>query len=147
MNGHRLSPVLAVAMALLLVLSEACGGGNVGGSAAVTATFNTFPELTCIEVHEFIVGGDLSPNPSAPENLPVGVTADVVVTAKDPDQDPLTYAYTSNCSTATFTTVVSGTPNTARFYNPDPATSCTVTVAVSDGRGGTASAEVAISGR
>ena len=124
------------------------------GAAQVNAQFNTFPVISVAKVDEYIVQSGQAPTAGTPAGLPVGVTADVVVTASDPDGDPLVYTYSSSCGSATFTPPGSvgpavgngATPNQTRFYFTDPKGNCSISVAVSDGRGGVTTGVVYLSG-
>jgi hypothetical protein len=61
------------------------------------------------------------------------VEGDLKVEATDPNGDPLTYAWSSNCPAVTFG---SATSTTTPFTNSDGSKSCVVTVTVGDGKGG-----------
>jgi len=69
-------------------------------------------------------------------------SGDVVVitcTASDPDNDPLTYTWSSTCGK------VDGTGSQVRWLSAGvPLGSCTITAKVDDGRGGSASSSVAV---
>jgi outer membrane protein OmpA-like peptidoglycan-associated protein len=70
-----------------------------------------------------------------PNQVNVGDTAVVQAQASDPDNDPLTYTWTSTCGK------VEGTGAEVHFNSADvPPGKCTVNVKVDDGRGGTANA-------
>src|SRR6185312_12855039 len=69
-----------------------------------------------------------------PNQLTLGDTAVIQAQASDPDNDPLTYAWTSTCGN------VEGTGAEVRLNSASMAPGkCTVTVKVDDGRGGNAS--------
>jgi hypothetical protein len=124
------------------------------GNGQVNAQFNTYPVVTLVKLDEYIVQAGQAPTAGVPANLPVGITADVMVTATDPDGDPLTYTYVSSCGSATFTPPGSvgpavgngATPNQTRFFFTDPKGNCSVSVSVSDGRGGTTTGVVVMAG-
>jgi hypothetical protein len=70
--------------------------------------------------------------------ITVGATrmdADLSLSAFDPNGDPLTYDWTSTCPSVAIATIDPYGPTTPHVSLPDPAEACTVTVAVSDGRG------------
>ena len=74
-----------------------------------------------------------------PNQVNAGDTAVVQAQASDPDNDPLTYTWTSTCGK------VEGTGAEVRFNSADvPPGKCTVTAKVDDGRGGTATASTDI---
>lgn len=106
-------------------------------SADVQTTLDTYPVLT-LTADEHVVIAE-----PAPPGLSVGITADVVLTASDPDSDPLTVAWSSSCG-GTFSP--SAAAATIRFHHDDPAAKCTLTVEVSDGRGAVTGGSVALSG-
>lgn len=69
-----------------------------------------------------------------------GDMATVTCTASDPDNDPLTYTWSSTCGK------VDGNGPTVRWLSAGvPVGSCTITAKVDDGRGGSASSSVNIS--
>ncbi len=107
------------------------------GGASVSATINTYPVVTLL-ADEYVV-----PAAPAPDGLSVGITADLVATATDPDGDTPTYAWSASCLGGTFTP--SSTVAAPRYFQPDPTSACTLTVSVSDGRGGTTTATVELS--
>lgn len=74
-----------------------------------------------------------------PSTLTVGDTAVIQAQASDPDNDPLTYTWTSTCGT------VEGSGAEVRLNSASLALgTCTVTSKVDDGRGGTATASTNI---
>lgn len=78
----------------------------------------------------------LSANPA---KLTVGDTAVIQAKASDPDNDPLTYTWTSTCGT------VEGSGAEVRLNSANlPPGTCTVTSKADDGRGGTATASTNI---
>lgn len=94
---------------------------NGRGQADVNVTFNTWPVVT-----------DLV---AAPGYLVLGSPTSLTVTASDADGDALSYAWTSSCTSAVFS---SATAATTSVSLPTGATdtSCDLTVTVSDGKGG-----------
>jgi len=71
--------------------------------------------------------------------LDSGDVVTVTCTASDPDNDPLTYTWSSTCGK------VDGTGPTVRWLSAGvPVGSCTITAKVDDGRGGSASSSVAV---
>jgi hypothetical protein len=128
--------------AYIVVQVQASTSGNV----QVNAQFNSYPVIAGVSAAANVV--------QPGQQGTVGLTADVVVTATDPDGDALSYTYNSNCATATFTppgtvgpALANGaTPFKTRFFLSDPTASCSVTVAVSDGRGGTTTGIVYLAG-
>jgi len=74
-----------------------------------------------------------------PEILP-GETVGLHATASDPDGDPLTYEWSTTAGHVTG----SGANTTLDFEGTTPPSTATVTVRVSDGRGGTASANTTV---
>lgn len=69
-----------------------------------------------------------------PASVSPGAVATVTVAASDPDGDALSYAYTATGG------AIQGTGNVATWTAPNQAGAYSVTVGVSDGNGGTASA-------
>jgi outer membrane protein OmpA-like peptidoglycan-associated protein len=68
-----------------------------------------------------------------------GDVVTVTCTATDPDNDPLTYTWSSSCGK------VDGTGSQVRWLSAGvPVGSCTITSKVDDGRGGSASSNVAV---
>ncbi len=108
---------------------------NATGGSGVQITVNTHPVVTT-SLAEYVVTSSPPPN-----GLTVGITADVVAIASDPDRDPLSYAWSSSCGGA----FSSPAAPSVRFHTDDPAAPCTLTVAVSDGRGGTTTVAVQLS--
>jgi outer membrane protein OmpA-like peptidoglycan-associated protein len=71
--------------------------------------------------------------------LDSGDTVTVTCTGSDPDNDPLTYTWSSTCGK------VDGTGSQVRWLSAGvPLGSCTITAKVDDGRGGSASSSVAV---
>ena len=71
--------------------------------------------------------------------LDSGDTVAVTCTGSDPDNDPLTYTWSSTCGK------VDGTGSQVRWLSAGvPLGSCTITAKVDDGRGGSASSSVAV---
>jgi hypothetical protein len=64
------------------------------------------------------------------------MTGELEVGAVDPDGDPLTFQWSSNCASLIFVTGAPYRPSAPHIANPDRSTACTVTVTVTDGRGG-----------
>jgi hypothetical protein len=101
---------------------------NGKGGAQVSVVANTWPAVT-----------DLSVAPNG--WLVAGTPSTLTLTASDADSDPLTYAWSSTCNgNFNSTTVASPT-----FVLADGQTGvCTLTVAVSDGRGGSATGDITL---
>ena len=97
---------------------------NAVGDADVDLTFNHWP----------VIGGI-----SGSVTLGPIMQGDLVVDAFDPDGDPLTYAWTSDCTSIVIATLDPYGVTTPHFSLPAPPVTCSVTVTVSDGRapGGT----------
>ncbi|SEU38238.1 Kelch repeat-containing protein [Stigmatella erecta] len=100
------------------------------GSAQLSVTFNRFPSVTAMA--------------ASPTLLAVGQATSVSATASDPESDALTYAWTASCS-GTWTTPSAAS---AQFTPSDLPTgacnNCRLTVAVTDGRGGSTTGSVAL---
>lgn len=100
---------------------------NGRGQAAVTVQLNTWPTVNQVTAN--------------PAWVVLGQATALAVSASDSDGDTLTYAWTSTCagtfsdSTASPSFLLSGQPSTA---------DCTLSVAVSDGRGGSTSGSVTV---
>ena len=95
------------------------------GGADVTVVINSWPIISSL-------GGTVTLGASTMEG-------DLKVTAVDPDGDPLSYAWSSDCAGLAFSTAAPYSPVAPHFTLPIPPASCTVTVTVSDGKvtGGT----------
>jgi outer membrane beta-barrel protein len=106
-----------------LGLSWVFGGG--AEPAAVAEPVNQQPTVTCAS--------------DRPEILP-GESVRILATASDPDGDPLTYEW----STTAGRVAGAGTSATLDFTGATPPATATVTVRVSDGRGGAASSDCAV---
>jgi outer membrane protein OmpA-like peptidoglycan-associated protein len=84
------------------------------------------PTITCTEDKDMVYFGS-------------GDTVTVSCTASDPDNDPLTYTWSSTCGK------VDGTGPQVRWLSAGvPIGSCTITAKVDDGRGGAASSSVSV---
>ncbi len=126
---------------------------QTSGEAQVSVLLDACPIVTVVG-NEYIVRQGQTPAAGMPGDLSVGLTADIEVTASDPDGDALIYAYSSSCESATFEPAGSAgpvagsgaTPNLTRFHVDDPAAQCSISVVVSDGRGGTTTAIAHLSG-
>jgi autotransporter-associated beta strand protein len=99
--------------------------GNGSGKAAVTVQLNTWPTVNEVTV--------------SPAWVVLGQPTALAASASDTDGDPLTYAWTSTC-TGTFSNA-SASPSFLLSGQPGTS-SCTMTVTVSDGRGGSTSGDV-----
>ena len=102
---------------------------NSKGSAEVSTTFNNWPVVTQVA--------------AAPGQLQPGDSSILTVTATDVDGDALTYAWSDNCGGSFSSTLADAPTWTAPATTPSGGT-CTLTVSVSDGRGGAASGELLI---
>ncbi len=102
---------------------------NGRGQADVSVGFNTWPAVT-----------DLV---AAPGYIVLGSPTSVTATASDADGDALTYAWTSSCTSGSWS---STTTQAVAFTLPASATdtSCDLVVAVSDGRGGSATGQLTL---
>ena len=97
---------------------------NAGkGSADITATLNTWPVVSNV------IG--------TPNYLVKGTASILTAQASDADGDSLVYAWTSNCA-GTFSSTQVPMPSFT-LDSASTATSCTLTVAVTDGHGGSTS--------
>jgi hypothetical protein len=92
--------------------------GNGRGTVAVVASLNQWPDVR----HVTVAQGELTP----------GASTAVAVDAVDPDGDPLSYAWSSDCGG----TFLNGQLAAATFVAPASAATCRLSVAVGDGRGG-----------
>ena len=99
--------------------------GNGNGKAAVTVQLNTWPTVSQVT--------------ASPAWVVLGQPTALAASASDSDGDALTYAWTSTCA-GTFSNA-SASPSF--LLSGQPGTSaCTMTVTVSDGRGGSTSGDV-----
>jgi len=115
-------------------------GGNTGlsfamtvsrgkGSAKVTTSFNTWPAVSQVS--------------AAQGQLGLGESTIFDVTAQDADGDVLAYSWTDNCSGA-FSSTSAKTPTwTAPAAIPEGGT-CSLSVTVTDGRGGSGSGTLVV---
>jgi hypothetical protein len=102
---------------------------NGRGQADVNVRFNTWPVVT-----------DLV---AAPGYIVPGSLTSLTITASDADGDALSYAWTSSCASAVFTsTTAAATSVTFPVGATD--TSCDLTVTVSDGRGGSTTGQTTL---
>ena len=101
---------------------------NGRGQADVNVRFNSWPVVT-----------DLV---AAPGYIVLGAPTSLTVTASDSDGDALTYAWTSSCASAVFSSTAAATSVTLPVGATD--TSCDLTVTVSDGRGGSTSGQTTL---
>jgi hypothetical protein len=91
------------------------------GDAVVTASFNASPVIAGM-IGSVTLGSTLQ-----------GAAA---VVAADPDGDPLTYGWSTTCSGLVFDQTPPYGASIVQFTLPTPSSSCSVTVTVSDDRGG-----------
>jgi hypothetical protein len=98
------------------------------GGASLQVDINTWPEVQ-----------NLVPTPT---RIDVGETAQLELTASDPDGDVLVYAWSADCA-GSFSNPGAEDPSFTLDADNGGA-ACTLTVALDDGRGGTNSASVAI---
>jgi hypothetical protein len=100
---------------------------NGKGQAAVTVEFNQWPVVNQVT--------------AKPAWVVLGQPTALAASAVDGDNDPLTYAWTSSCAgtfsdtTAAPSFMLSGQPSTS---------ACTLTVTVSDGRGGSTTGDLTV---
>jgi len=100
---------------------------NGRGQAAVTVQLNQWPTVNQVT--------------ATPAWVVLGQATAFAATASDGDSDPLTYAWTSSCAgtfsdaSASPSFLLSGQPSTA---------ACTMTVTVSDGRGGSTTGDLTV---
>jgi hypothetical protein len=90
---------------------------------------------SCTKKNSMPVVQSVTVTPSA---VDPGQIASVSVIAVDPDMDPLTYAYTVNGG------AINGTGPSVQWIAPSTAGAYSLTVQVSDGRGGTAQGNAAL---
>jgi 5'-nucleotidase len=103
---------------------------NGRGQADVALTFNLWPVVSKVT--------------AAPARLMPGLATVLAVAASDGDGDALTYAWTSSCI-GTFSDAGSGTPSfTLSAWPVGIPPACTLTVAVSDGRGGSTTGDLTV---
>jgi hypothetical protein len=98
------------------------------GSAHVSTTFNTWPQVV-----------DITADPT---RIDVGDTTALTLDAIDNDGDPLTYAWTATCS-GTFDSTTAANPHFTLTSLP-ASNSCALAVTVSDGHGGTTTGTLSI---
>jgi hypothetical protein len=101
---------------------------NATGKAHVTATMNTWPVVSKVT--------------GTPNYLVKGSQTLLTAVASDPDRDPITYAWTSTCA-GTFTNTQVPTPGFT-LASTETNTSCTLSVAVADNRGGSTSGSLTL---
>ena len=101
---------------------------NAKGKAHVTATMNTWPVVTKVT--------------GTPNYLVKGAQTLLTAIASDSDRDPITYAWTSTCA-GTFTNTQVPTPGFT-VASTEANTSCTLSVAVADNRGGSTSGSLTL---
>ena len=106
-----------------VTLHVASGNGN--GKAAVTVQLNTWPTVSQVT--------------ASPAWVVLGQPTALAASASDSDGDALTYAWTSTCA-GTFSNA-SASPSFLLSGHPGTS-ACTMTVTVSDGRGGSTSGDV-----
>jgi len=118
-------PAVAGSYSVIVTVSDGKGGvASTDRELTVTQPLNHNPVISSVVVN--------------PNTVAVNGTATITVTASDPDGDALTYTYTLSGGSVT--------PNgaTATWTAPSTAGSYSVTVSVSDGKGGTASSNGAL---
>ncbi|MCP4605865.1 MAG: hypothetical protein GY847_36015 [Proteobacteria bacterium] len=111
---------------LTMIIDVQIHYGN--GSALVEIDINTWP----------VVAG-LVPSPTS---IDVGETTLLELTASDPDGDTLAYAWSADCTGTFSSTAVEDPSFTLDVDNSDA--DCTLTVIITDGRGGSNTASVVI---
>jgi hypothetical protein len=97
---------------------------------APSIDINSWPNISSISI---LNGANAQPLP--------GTMFVFGVEASDPDNDPLTYTWSSSCAAAPVVQLVAGSAN---WTAPAIAGPCTITVVVTDGRGGTNDATFAV---
>jgi hypothetical protein len=101
---------------------------NGKGQAQLSVSMNTWPVVTNVT--------------AAPNGyLVAAIATTLTVTASDADNDPLAYAWTSTCTGAFSATNVAGPTFTVAAGQTG---ACTLTVAVSDGRGGSTTGDITL---
>ncbi|MCC6751325.1 MAG: hypothetical protein IT371_26970 [Deltaproteobacteria bacterium] len=102
------------------------------GSADVTTTFNTWPAIT-----------SLAPSPAL---VAPGASTSLVLSANDSDGDPMTYAWSDGggACAGTFSDASAASPSWTAPATVPPSGSCTLSVAITDGRGGSTSGAVTL---
>ena len=103
--------------------------GNGRGQADVNVTFNNWPVVT-----------DLI---AAPGYLVLGSPTSLSVTASDADGDALSYAWTSSCASAVFSSTTAAVTSVTLPAGAIDS-SCEFTVAVSDGKGGSTTGQTTL---
>jgi predicted phosphodiesterase len=102
---------------------------NGVGQASLSVNLNTWPVVTNMV--------------AAPSYLVLGKPTNLTVVASDADGDPLTFAWTSTCAAGTFSNPMAAA-TTFTLPAGDSDTNCSISVAVSDGRGGSTNGQVAL---
>lgn len=102
------------------VLAPGCGGGGGGGSTGGGTAGNTAPAISSLSASKSVV-------------LTSGDSSSLTVSASDANGDTLSYSWTATGGTLTRVS------NTQYTFSTDTPGQYTITVGVSDGRGGTAS--------
>jgi hypothetical protein len=98
------------------------------GSADVSATFNTWPQVVSLT--------------ATPTRVDAGETTQLALGAVDNDGDPLHYAWTTTCA-GSFDDPSAASPQFT-LGAVSPIGSCALVVSISDGRGGTNSGTISI---
>lgn len=93
------------------------------------AVLDTYPIVTLGTVGAFIVTPEVLPSPVTIS--PLGITADLVATASDPDGSVVTYKWAPNIECPGTFTPDDASPN-VQFHTDDPTAKCTLTLTVSD---------------
>jgi len=135
------APTTAGAYTLTIAVTDTHGGtasasvvvnvstSNGVGQASLTVSLNTWPVVTNMV--------------AAPSYLVLGKPTKLTAVSSDADGDPLTYAWASTCAAGTFS---AATAPATTFTLPagDTDTSCSFSVAVNDGRGGSTSGQATL---